>query len=112
MYKDVFFQNEALMKHLMHALMITYIDSELTYWYTKFSYRYASAFVMEYIWSNPEYRKSFSLLEKTHPYDFYAFCNLLINDLNSLLFDGLLALEEIKIFEEEKENTELWSSFG
>ena len=94
----------------MHALIITYTDSEVTYWYTKFSYRYAAAYVMEYIWQNAEYRKSFTLLSKEHPVDFNAFCNLLINDINSLLFDGLLALEEIKIFEEEKENAQLWSS--
>lgn len=35
---------------------------------------------------------------------FLEFCNLLINDVNNLLFDGLIALEEIKNFEELKEN--------
>lgn len=50
LYKDVFFHNTALQRHLMHALIVTYTDSEVTYWYTKFSYRYAAAYVMEYIW--------------------------------------------------------------
>jgi hypothetical protein len=33
----------------------------------------------------------------------------MINDMNSLLFDALLALEEIKNFEEMKEDEETWS---
>jgi hypothetical protein len=50
-------------------------------------------------------------LSKEHPNDFAAFCNLLINDINSLLFDGLLALEDIKIFEEDKESP-AWNSYA
>ena len=111
LYKDVFFHNAALQKHLMHALIVTYTDSEVTYWYTKFSYRYAAAYVMEYIWQDAGYRKSFVELSKNHPVDFNAFCNLLINDINSLLFDGLLALEEIKVFEDERESP-VWNTYG
>lgn len=96
----------------MHALIVAYCDSELTYWYSKFGYRYAAAYVMEYVWQDASYRKSFVALSKEHPNDFGAFCNLLINDINSLLFDGLLALEEIKIFEEEKENPSVWNAFA
>jgi len=48
-------------------------------------------------------------ISEKHPEDFSDFCNLLINDMNSLLFDGLLALEEIKNFEEIKEEHETWS---
>ena len=96
----------------MHALIMTYTDSEVTYWYTKFSYRYAAAYVMEYIWQDAGYRKSFVELQKNHSIDFNAFCNLLINDINSLLFDGLLALEEIKRFEDERDDAGFWGSLG
>jgi len=54
---------------------------------------------MEYIWQNEQYRIKFIEVSKKYPNDFSNFCNLLINDMNSLLFDGLLALEEIKNFE-------------
>ena len=33
---------------------------------------------------------------------------MLINDMNSLLFDGLLALEEIKNYEELREDDATW----
>ena len=44
-----------------------------------------------------------------HERDFSEYCNLLINDMNKLLFDGLLALEEIKNFEDLKEDDYTWS---
>lgn len=65
---------------------------------------------MEYIWADREYRAQFIALPQSHPRDFSEFCNLLINDMNTLLFDGLLALEEIKTFEDTKEETETWNS--
>jgi hypothetical protein len=83
----------------MLALIIVYIDSEKTDYYGKFSYRYAASSVMEFIFSDEAYRRKFIEHSKV-PGDFQEFCNLLINDMNSLLFDGLLALEEIKNYEE------------
>ena len=47
-------------------------------------------------------------MPKAFPGDFSEFCNLLINDMNSLLFDGLLALEEIKNYEELKGDDAIW----
>lgn len=64
---------------------------------------------MEYIWSDEQYRKKFIELPKAYPEDFSEFCNILINDMNSLLFDGLLALEEIKNHEELKEDEYVWN---
>jgi ubiquitin conjugation factor E4 B len=108
LYKNDFFQNHALKKYLMHALIIVYVDSEKTDYYGKFSYRYASANIMEYIWSDAQYRQRFIELPTLYPEDFSEFCNLLINDMNSLLFDGLLALEEIKNYEELREDDATW----
>lgn len=67
---------------------------------------------MEYIWSEVSYRNQFIELSKNYSGDFNALCNLLINDTNSLLFDGLLALEEIKNFESLKEDPDAWSQLG
>jgi hypothetical protein len=92
----------------MHALIIVYIDSEKTDYYGKFGFRFAAASIMEYIWSDMQYRQEFIALPKNHPEDFSEFCNLLINDMNSLLFDGLLSLEEIKNYEELREDDETW----
>jgi len=36
MYKDVFFNNQACMNYLMHALVLVYVDSEKTDYYGKF----------------------------------------------------------------------------
>ena len=35
-----------------------------------------------------------------YPETFSDFCNQLINDMNTLVFDGLLAMEVIKTFED------------
>lgn len=59
---------------------------------------------MEYIWQDQQFRQQFVQLPKSHPEDFSEFCNYLINDMNSLLFDGLLALEDIKNYEELRED--------
>lgn len=59
LYKDVFFVNPILQNYLMYALIIVYIDSEKTDYYGKFSYRYASSSVMEYIFSDKAYRDKF-----------------------------------------------------
>lgn len=67
LYKDVFFNNGALRKYLMHALIIVYTDSEKTDYYGKFGFRYASANVMQYIWSDEQYRQQFIDLERAHP---------------------------------------------
>jgi ubiquitin conjugation factor E4 B len=109
LYKNDFFTNAALKKYLMHALIIVYIDSEKTDYYGKFGYRYAAASIMEYIWSDVQYRERFTELPKLHPQDFSEFCNLMINDMNSLLFDGLLALEEIKNHEELRDDQQTWN---
>ena len=40
---------------------------------------------------------------------FLEFCNFIINDLSTLLFDGLLELEEIRDFEMLQLNPSEWS---
>lgn len=112
LYKDVFFVNDALKKYLMHALLVVYVDSEKIDYYGKFQYRFASAQLMEYVWQDETYRRRFVELSKDYPADFSALCNLLLNDTNSLLFDGLLALEEIKNHESLKEDEYAWSQLG
>lgn len=105
----MFFLNAALRKYLMHALIVVYIDSEKTDYYGKFQQRHASASIMEFIWQDPQYRAQFEALATQHEADFYEYCNLLINDMNKLLFEGLLSLEEIKNFEDLKEDQYAWS---
>ena len=93
----------------MHALILAFTDSEKTGYYTQFGLRYPAANLMEYIWEDKHYRMKFVEIAEKHAEDFSDFCNLLINDMNSLLFDGLLALEEIKNFEEMKDEVETWT---
>ena len=84
----------------MHALILVYTDSEKTDYYGKFQYRYASANIMEFIWGDKDYRNQFIELPMYYPETFSDFCNQLINDMNTLVFDGLLAMEVIKTFED------------
>ena len=83
MYRDVFVQNQILKKYLMLACVSVYADSEKTEYYGKFSYRFFSASVMEYLFNEPDYRKSFQDLVQRPPQVFTEFLNLMINDLNS-----------------------------
>ena len=64
---------------------------------------------MEYIFSDEAYRKKFVESSKEYQEDFSEFCNLLINDMNSLLLDGLIALREIKDFEDQRDDEALWA---
>lgn len=93
----------------MHALIVVYIDSEKTGYYNKFTWRCSSANIMEYIFQDEQYRQKFVELSQNRKEDFSEFCNLMMNDMNSLLFDGLLALEEIKNYEILRENENEWA---
>ena len=66
LYKDVFFVNDGLKKYFMHALVVTYVESEKLDSYTKPQYRFAAAHIMEYIWSDDMYRKRFIELSKNY----------------------------------------------
>ena len=55
---------------------------------------------MEFVWQDSGYRDKFMQLGNERPGLFIEFCNFLINDLNNLLFDGLLELEEIRSYED------------
>jgi hypothetical protein len=89
-----------LREHLIEALINVEIDAERTGYYEKASFRFYASTIMEYIWSDGNYREKFIQLGSTRPGLFIEFCNFLINDMNNLLFDGLLEIEEIRDYEE------------
>lgn len=64
---------------------------------------------MEYIWQDKLYHQKFIELSVIYKDDYSEFSNLMINDMNELLFDGLLALEVIRDFEVLKADAEEWS---
>lgn len=96
MYKDIFFTNYGLRELLIESLVTVYIDAERTGYYEKSSFRLYASMIMEFIWSDAKYRAKFSQLGNERPGFFIEFCNFLINDVNNLLFDGLLELGEIR----------------
>lgn len=55
--------------------------------------------IMEYVWSDGQYREKFMQLGSSKPGLFIEFCNFLINDMNNLLFEGLLEIQEIRDYE-------------
>ena len=64
---------------------------------------------MEYIWQDKLYHQKFIELSEIYKDDYSEFSNLMINDMNELLFDGLLALEVIRDFEVLKADAEEWA---
>ena len=100
LYKDIFFRNASLRELLLEAIVHVYIDAERTGYYEKATFRFMSSMIMEFVWSDQEYRDRFVKFGKERPALFIEFCNFLINDVNNLLFEGLLELQEIRDFEE------------
>jgi hypothetical protein len=43
----------------MEAVINVYIDSERTDYYGKFTYRYLASLIMEFVWSDANYRQKF-----------------------------------------------------
>jgi hypothetical protein len=84
---------------LVEALVTVYIDAERTGYYEKASFRFYASGIMDYIWSDKDYRLRFVELGNAKPGLFLEFCNFIINDVSTLLFDGLLELEEIRDYE-------------
>ena len=109
MYKDVFFHSVTLREYLIEALVNVYIDSERTGYYERASFRFYASMIMEYVWSDAQFRDKFMQLGSAKPGLFIEFCNFLINDMNNLLFEGLLELEEIRNYEELSSNAEDWA---
>eukprot|EP00347_Sterkiella_histriomuscorum_P007831 403347399 len=89
LYKDIFFLNITLRELLIESIVHVYIDAERTGYYEKASFRFFA--------------------RKERPGLFIEFCNFLINDMNNLLFEGLLELEEIRDYEELQSSGELMS---
>ncbi|CDW72140.1 u box domain-containing protein [Stylonychia lemnae] len=104
MYKDIFFRSYTLQQQLIKAVVNVYIDSERTGYYEKGAFRFYASMILEYIWQDGAYRQKFIEYGMQEPERFTEFCNFLINDVNNLLFEGLLELEEIRDFEELQSN--------
>lgn len=92
----------------MEAAITVYIDAERTDYYGKFTNRYIASMLMEYAWSDPVHRHNFNELGNVKPGLFIEFCNFLLNDMNNMIFEGLLALEEIKNYE-ERSSSQDWA---
>jgi len=109
LYKDVFFTNRSLRLLLVEALVTVYVDAEKTGYYEKASFRFFASGIMEFVWGDKDYRQRFIELGKEKPGLFLEFCNFVINDLSTLLFDGLLELEEIRDYEALLSDAAQWS---
>mmetsp|Transcript_6584 Transcript_6584/g.10593 ORF Transcript_6584/g.10593 Transcript_6584/m.10593 type:complete len:105 (+) Transcript_6584:2474-2788(+) len=91
----------------MQAMVVAFADSEDIDYYSKFPFRHASTVILEYIFGDKHYRDMFMKMGSTHKEDFERFCNVLILDLNSLLLDGLINLQDIKRYEEVKDDPDV-----
>jgi ubiquitin conjugation factor E4 B len=94
-------QNEPAKNHLMRALVQFYVDIEFSgghgQFYEKFRYRHYAASIFSALWSVPIYQSRTKELEGEQY--FARFINMLINDTTWCLDEGLLALIEIRKYQ-------------
>ena len=71
----------------------------------KMQTRHAIVVLMEFILKDKEYQECFIYLSISESHKISEFCCEIIADLNTLIFEGLLTLEEIKVYEETASNS-------
>ncbi|KAM5455766.1 Ubiquitin conjugation factor E4 [Microsporum audouinii] len=102
---DMFNSMPFALNHLLHSLMMFYIEAEFTGTHTqfsdKFSIRYEIFQIIKCIWPNQVYREKLSVEAKKNLDFFVQFVNLLLNDVTYIL--DLSFTSFIKIHDTQEE---------
>uniref|UniRef100_A0AAV1URR4 RING-type E3 ubiquitin transferase n=1 Tax=Peronospora matthiolae TaxID=2874970 RepID=A0AAV1URR4_9STRA len=96
-------------RHLAPCLLALYGDVEHTGFYEKLEHRYNIACLLKYMWKLNGHKPAFLLIAKDKD-NFMKFAHGLMNHINSLVTDALVALPEIKMLQEEMNDTTRWMS--
>jgi len=96
--------SEVAHNHLLYAMVVFYVDIEFTgsssQFYDKFQYRHFASKIFNFLWKFEKYQEKTKGL---HNEEYFArFINMLLNDTNWCLDEGLKKLTEIKKFKTKK----------
>ncbi|KAG6950518.1 hypothetical protein JG688_00014116 [Phytophthora aleatoria] len=94
-------------RHLAPCLLALYGDVEHTGFYEKLEHRYNIACLLKYLWKLEGHKPAFLLIAEDRG-SFVKFAHGLMNHINSLVTDALIALPEIKLLQEEMQDVARW----
>lgn len=94
-------------RHLAPCLLGLYGDVEQTGFYEKLEHRYNIACLLKYLWKLDGHKSAFLRISEDCE-SFVKFAHGLMNHINSLVTDALIALPEIKLLQEEMQNVTQW----
>ncbi|KAL3674853.1 hypothetical protein V7S43_000779 [Phytophthora oleae] len=94
-------------RHLAPCLLALYGDVEHTGFYEKLEHRYNIACLLKYLWKLGGHKPAFLLISEDRE-NFVKFAHGLMNHINSLVTDALIALPEIKVLQEEMQDVARW----
>ena len=105
---DILNSSPFSVKHLLHALMMFYIEAETTgghnQFYDKFNIRYEIFSIIRSIWTNPVYRENLRTEARVNVDFFVRFVNLQVNDVTYFLDESFTAFGKIHVLQELLEN--------
>nr|CCA27857.1 ubiquitin conjugation factor E4 putative [Albugo laibachii Nc14] len=94
-------------EHLAPCLLALYGDVEQTGFYEKLEHRYHIACLLRYLWKVPGHKSAFVRISEDED-KFVKFAHGLMNHINTLVTDALIALPEIKQLQEEMQDIAGW----
>jgi ubiquitin conjugation factor E4 B len=94
-------------RHLAPCLLGLYGDVEHTGFYEKLEHRYNIACLLKYLWKLEGHKAAFLSIAEDRE-NFVKFAHGLMNHINSLVTDALVALPEIKLLQEEMQDVARW----
>ena len=112
--------NVLALKALAPALLTLYGDVENTGFYDKTTHRLKISYVLKYLWSFKEHKNSIRNVamlmdlddgggeKSSSQFSFIAFCNGILNQINSLISDSIGKLQSIKNIQDQMQDTEAW----
>ncbi|CAH0488009.1 unnamed protein product [Peronospora farinosa] len=104
---ELLMTNMLAQRHLAPCLLALYGDVEQTGFYEKLEHRYNIACLLKYLWKLDGHKPAFLLIAKDNE-NFVKFAHGLMNHINSLVTDALVALPEIKMLQEEMQDVARW----
>ncbi|RLN52723.1 hypothetical protein BBJ28_00016461 [Nothophytophthora sp. Chile5] len=94
-------------RHLAPCLLGLYGDVEHTGFYEKLEHRYNIACLLKYLWKQEGHKPAFLRIAEDRE-NFVKFAHGLMNHINGLVTDALIALPEIKLLQEEMQDVATW----
>ncbi|KAL4099290.1 hypothetical protein PRIC1_007130 [Phytophthora ramorum] len=104
---ELLMTNQLAQRHLAPCLLGLYGDVEHTGFYEKLEHRYNIACLLKYLWKLDGHKPAFLRIAEDRE-NFVKFAHGLMNHINGLVTDALIALPEIKLLQEEMQDVARW----